>query len=250
MAPMDEALDLDQVRRRVEALGALGAPVEALRERLAQAAPDGGPVLIDELEAVIEVVDRATDAVRRALASAPDTPEVAAATAVAAAPVADAALAAMVTQQVDRALAAAYGSWREDILARTVAEVSTRTARGIADLLQSRAFLDRVLPQVLAKADEAARRAVGELSQQLRGQTRGGTAPGATAEALVAEVLKRLNDSGVLDGHAPAAVPPAADVLDSEQFKAVLEDRLHHIVTYIKSEVVPSEIRRALQEAP
>ena len=254
-AAMDDTIDLEVLRRRVEAIGTLGAPVGALLERLDQAAPDDGPVLLEELESVVQAVERVTAAVRDALAGAPEDDSVAAATAVAAAPPADAALDAMVKQQVDKTLQAVYASWREDILARTIAEVSTRTAKGISDLLRSRAFLDRIMPQVVSKAEEAARRSVGELGLALRQQVHeqiseakgsGGKGTGASAAEVVDEVLKRLNDSGVLD-RAPAAGGASLnleDILDSQAFKTALEDRLHHIVTYIKNDVVPSELKK------
>ena len=126
--------DLAMLRRRVEAIGALGAPVEVLLERLAQAAPENGPVLLDELEEVVAVVDRVTAVVRDALAGAP-AGAIAEATATAGAPVADAALATLVKGQVDKALQAAENvvpviradaleRWGEEIVAAALDAVS------------------------------------------------------------------------------------------------------------------------------
>lgn len=261
---MDEALDLERLRASVRAIGALGAPVEALMERLEQAGGGGGPVMLDEIEDVAAVVQRVQKAVQEALSGTPrgDTGEFPRPATV----TADAGveLGPLVQTEVEKALETLAGKWREDILARTVAEVSQKTAKGLSDLIQSRAFLDRIVPQVLTKAEDAARRSVGELGLSLRQQIReelekaaansgsggGEGGGGASAAQVVEEVLQKLNDSGVLD-RAPAATGAPVnldDVFDSRTFKESLEARLHHIVKYIEADVVPDAVKKAMKD--
>ncbi|MHC5019703.1 MAG: hypothetical protein ACYTGX_06245 [Planctomycetota bacterium] len=240
MSETDDALDLDRLRDAVHAIGILGAPVDALLERLDQAGGAGGPVMLDEIEEVSAVVLRVQKAVQEALSGAArgDTADVQAGAVMVGLPE-GADVGPLVQAEVAKALETTGEGWRADILARTVAEVSQKTAKGLSDLIQSRAFLDRIVPQVLSKAEETARRAVGELGLSLRQQIR--------------EELEKAGagEGGGGGGGASAATGAPVnleEVFDSHHFKEALEARLHHIVKYIENDVVPDTLKKIQRE--
>ena len=168
---------------------------------------------------------------------------------------------AIARREAEASLARARAGWQEDLVGRTVAEVASRTGRAIADLAQSGAFLEKVTPAILSKAEDTARRSVAELAGSLRQQLKdevsrtkrltkdGAKTPGPGLQDVVDEVLKRLHEAGLLDPKPDAAAPALtpAQILDSREFKEVLEDRLHHIVNFVKNEVVPDEVRKLLK---
>ncbi|MCI0343716.1 MAG: hypothetical protein L0216_21630 [Planctomycetales bacterium] len=253
---MPEALTPEQLRQRVSALAVLGADVAGLEARLAQAASarEGGDLIRarDLLSEVSAAVGRAAAGASLAVAEEGEV-----------APGGSAEVAEVARREVEAALTRMQGAWRDDLLNRTISEVSARTARGLADLVRSGAFLEKIGPALQARAEDVARRAVNELAAELRrgiqeelaaarasapasaGAEAGPGGAPADSQAVVDAVLQKLHDAGILD-RKPAVLPgdwTPAKLFESPEFKELLEDRLYHIVNYVKNELLPQALK-------
>ncbi len=254
---MAEAFTPEQLRQRVSALAVLGADVGGLEARLSQAASARE---CGDLIRARDLLSEVSAAVARAAAGASlAVGEEGGATPPGAPGVEDA-----VRREVEASLSQLQAAWREDLLNRTIAEVSARTARGLADLVRSGAFLEKIGPALQARAEEVARRAVNELAAELRrgiqeelaavrasapaspaAADAGSSGVAADSQAVVDAVLQKLNDAGILD-RKPAVLPgdwTPAKLFESSEFKELLEDRLYHIVNYVKNELLPQALK-------
>lgn len=253
------APDPVDLRRWLAALASLGCEVGVLEAMVARAIASraaGGNDADETLHEVEAAVGRAVAGARLALAggAGDGVPEGRSGASFDE-------VSAIARREAEAVLARVQAGWQDEMVGRTVAEVASRTGRAIADLAQSGAFLDKVTPTLLSKAEDTARRSVAELAGSLRQQLKdevsrtrrltkdGAKAPGPGLQDVVDEVLKRLHEAGLLDPKpgAPAPALTPAQILDSGEFKEVLEDRLHHIVNFVKNEVVPDEVRKLLK---